>query len=206
MRLLKHFGLTCILMISCSAGISAQKSFANTKMSISTNALWDANGFYNATIARRFNEGKHEFQVNIGIATADDESDAWVGGDSGYSYLWDGGNGLFLTYRRYILRKARGFFVQAQAKFFAPDWSYKENSGTTWTAVDNDMIFNPSAHVGFKWNIGKGRVFVAPFVGVNYNLGDFVSSTGVVLRDEDGEVFGGGGAGPDIGLNIGLNF
>ena len=206
MRCLKNALCLFILVSFFSVDLMAQKPFAEKRTSISTNALWDANGFYNLTLARRFNDGRNEFQINLGFASADDESDAWVGGDSGYSYLWDGGSGLFLTYRRYILRKSRGLFIQAQTKFFAPDWSYKENSSNVWTAVDNDLLFNPSAHAGFKWNIGKGRVFVAPFIGVNVNLGDFESSTGVVLRDEDGEVFGGGGAGLDLGLNIGLNF
>ncbi|MDG1295635.1 MAG: hypothetical protein P8P48_00755 [Saprospiraceae bacterium] len=206
MRFLKHVLCLCLLICFVTADLSAQKSFAKKKSSVLTNAIWDANGILNLSVARRFNDAKSEFQINVGVALADDISEAWDGGDSGYSYLWDGGAGLILTYRRYILRKGRGLFVQAQTKFFAPDWSYQENGSTEWTAVDNDILFNPAAHVGFKWNIGKGRVFITPFLGVNINLGDFESESGVVLRSEDGEVFGGGATSPDFGLNIGLNF
>jgi hypothetical protein len=206
MRFLKHVLCLCLLVCFATADLSAQKSFAKKKTSVITNVLRDANGFLNLSIARRFNDAKSEFQLNVGVALADDISDAWVGGENGYSYLWDGGAGLILGYRRYVLRKGRGLFVQAQTKFFAPNWSYQENGSTEWISVDNDMVFNPAVHVGFKWNIGNGRVFITPFLGANFNLGDFESESGVVLLAEDGEVFGGESTSPDFGLNIGLNF
>ena len=192
-----------LVSLVMSNDMKAQKR--EKQNTLSTNVLYDALGFYNAIIGRSIKDGRQEVQFSVGLAFPNEESDAWLAGDSNYYFNMDGIQGGFIGLRHYLFRKKKGLFVQGQLKLINFSWLYRADYATVWTE-SNALFVNPSAHAGYKLCIFRTGLYLAGFAGIEFQGGEWISEEGITLRDNTGEKLIGGGIVPEFGFLVGYNF
>ena len=103
----------------------------------------------------------HSFHATIGYYMAGDPTAAF------YYNLNNGGLGVGLGYRYYILLKPHGFFIGAKADLF----TYKAGLKTQTLSIEpcTSMIFIPSLQTGYMILIND-MFFITPTASIGYKM------------------------------------